>query len=131
MHGAGEPERPAHQRLRVVRLLRLDELEAHFPLLAKKAAAFRRKSRSIVTVFISRRSRANSARSSLVSGPCGSRLRSMLACLTQARTAVSVRSNSFATCPTLLPLARTSHLGLVLSRELSPLPRDTRSYYGA
>src|SRR5256712_13382381 len=44
MPGAGEPERPAHQRLRVVRLLRLDELEAHFPLPAKKAAAYRRNS---------------------------------------------------------------------------------------
>jgi hypothetical protein len=38
----------------VVSLLRRDELKAHFPLLAKKAAAFRRKSRSIVTVRNSR-----------------------------------------------------------------------------
>src|SRR5256712_767323 len=55
-----------------------------------------------------RRKRVRSARSSLVSGPCGSRLRSRAACLTQARTAVSVRSSSRATCPMLLPLARTS-----------------------
>src|SRR2546422_9874205 len=32
----------------------------------------------------------------------------MAACLTQARTAVSVMSSSRATCPMLLPLARTS-----------------------
>src|SRR2546428_6758876 len=69
---------------------------------------FRRKSRSIVTVFISRRKRVRSVRSWLVSGPCGSRLRSMAACLTQARTAVSVRSSSRATCPVLVPLACTS-----------------------
>src|SRR4051812_2381448 len=106
--GAGEPERPAHQRLRVVRLLRLDELEAHFPLLAKKAAAFRRKSRSIVVVFNSRRSRANSARSCEVSGPLGLRFSSTSARFTQARSAVSVRSSSLATSPMLLPLARTS-----------------------
>src|SRR5438105_11531966 len=105
MPGAGEPERPAHQRLRVVRLLRLDELEAHFPLLAKKAAAFRRKSRSIVTVFSSRRSRVFSARSSLVSGPCGSFLSSISALFTQARTLVFV---SPSTAPTLLPLLRIS-----------------------
>jgi hypothetical protein len=41
-------------------------------------AAFRRKSRSIVTVFNSHRSRLFSARSSLVSGPCGSALMSAL-----------------------------------------------------
>src|SRR3954470_18075593 len=105
---AGETERTAHQRLRVVRLLRLDELEAHFPLLAKKAAAFRRKSRSIVMVFSSRCSRANSARSCEVSGPLGWRFSSTSARFTQARTAVSVRSSSLATSPMLLPLARTS-----------------------
>src|SRR5262249_54234215 len=66
--GAGEPKCTAHQRLRVVSLLRRDELEAHFPLLAKKAAAFRRKSRSIVIIRSSRRKRVTSARSSLVSG---------------------------------------------------------------
>src|SRR5512132_2718283 len=106
--GAGEPERSAHQRLRVVGLLRLDELEAHFPLLAKKAAAFRRKSRSIVTVFSSRRSRAFSARSSLVSGPCGSSRSSISARFTQARTLVSVRPSSRATAPAVLPLVRIS-----------------------
>src|SRR5581483_9492521 len=58
--GAGEPERPAHQPLRVVSLLRRDELEAPFPLLAKKAAAFRRKSRSIVIIRSSRRKRVTS-----------------------------------------------------------------------
>src|SRR3954470_11828788 len=105
---AGETERTAHQRLRVVRLLRLDELEAHFPLLAKKAAAFRRKSRSIVMVFSSRCSRANSARSCEVSGPLGWRFSSTSARFTQARTAVSVRSSSLATSPMLLPLARTN-----------------------
>src|SRR5437870_10102761 len=110
MPGAGEPERPAHQRLRVVRLLRLDELEAHFPLLAKKAAAFRRKSRSIVTVFSSRRSRVFSARSSLVSGPCGSFLSSISALFTQARTLVSVSPSSRDTAPTLLPLVRISFI---------------------
>src|SRR3989441_2264823 len=110
MPGAGEPERPAHQRLRVVRLLRLDELEAHFPLLAKKAAAFRRKSRSIVTVFSSRRNRVFSARSSLVSGPCGSFLSSISALFTQARTLVSVSPSSRDTAPTLLPLVRISFI---------------------
>src|SRR5437868_14171724 len=95
-------------RLRVVRLLRLDELEAHFPLLAKKAEAFRRKSRSIVTVFNSRRSRVFSARSSLVSGPCGSFLSSISALFTQARTLVFVSPSSRDTAPTLLPLVRIS-----------------------
>ena len=77
--GAREPERTAHERPRVVGLLRRDELEAHFPLLAKKAAAFRRKSRSIVTVFSSRRILVTSVRSSLVNGPCGSRFSSISA----------------------------------------------------
>ncbi len=67
--GAGKPEGSTHQRLRVASLLRRDELEARFPLLAKKAAAFRRKSRSIVSVFIFRRSLVSSERSSLVRGP--------------------------------------------------------------
>src|SRR3989441_1045079 len=94
----------------VVRFHRLDELEAHFPLLAKKAAAFRRKSRSIVTVFSSRRSRVFSARSSLVSGPCGSFLSSISALFTQARTLVSVSPSSRDTAPTLLPLVRISFI---------------------
>src|SRR5262249_46300470 len=62
---------------------------------------------SIVVVFSSRRSRVSSARSSLVSGPCGSRLASISACFTQARTAVSVRSSSRTIWPMLLPLERT------------------------
>jgi hypothetical protein len=50
MPRAGQPERPARQRLRIVLSLRLDELESHRPLWAKKAAAFRKKSRSIIVV---------------------------------------------------------------------------------
>src|SRR5450432_216096 len=108
--GAGETESAAHERLRVVGLLRRDELEAHFPVLAKKAAAFFRKSRSIVTVFSSRRSRVSSAFSSLVSGPWLERRASTSACRTQARTDVSVRSSSSATWPTLFSLVRTSRM---------------------
>ena len=129
--GAGEPERTAHERLRVVSLLRRDELEAHFPLLAKKAAAFRRKSRSIVTVFSSRRSRVISARSSLVSGPCGSCFSSISARCTQARTAVSVSSSSRATCPMLLPLVRTSRTTSALYSGVASAafnPFITRTY---
>ncbi|HXT98608.1 MAG TPA: hypothetical protein VN853_20080 [Polyangia bacterium] len=55
-----------------------------------------------------RRSRVTSARSSLVSGPVGSFFSSISARFTQARTAVSVSSNSLDTCPTLLPLVRTN-----------------------
>src|SRR5437870_3537636 len=69
---------------------------------------FRRKSRSIVTVFSSRRSRVFSARSSLVSGPCGSFLSSISALFTRARTLVSVSPSSRDTAPTLLPLVRIS-----------------------
>jgi len=120
---SGRARAPGTSAPRVVRLLRLDELEAHFPLLAKKAAAFRRKSRSIVTVFISRRKRVRSARSSLVSGPCGSRLRSMR--LSHPSAHRRLRQVQF---PRDLPDAlaarayQPDHLSLVLGGELPSLP---------
>ena len=64
-------------------------------------------SRSIRNVRTSRRSWANSARSSVVSAPGCPRPASISACRTHSRSAGSVRSSSRATAPTVLPLAWT------------------------
>ena len=61
-----------------------------------------------MTVFISRRSRVSSARSSVVSGPFGSFRSSIAARSTQVRTADGVSSYSLATSSGLLPLVRTT-----------------------
>src|SRR5262249_31876674 len=66
---AGDAEHPAHERDRVVNLLRRDETEALHRVslsFAKKAAAFFKPSRSWRSTRTSRRNARNSSRSSLV-----------------------------------------------------------------
>src|SRR2546422_2606043 len=65
-------------------------------------------SRSICNRFTSRRSRASSSRSSVVSAPARPRPASTSACRTQARSAVSVRSSSRAIVPKLFSLPCTN-----------------------
>src|SRR6185503_13617267 len=89
-------------------LLRGDERKPHGFSFAKKAVAFFRMSRSIRNVRTSRRRRANSSRSSVVSAPGRPRPASTSACRTHSRSAVSVRSSSRAIAPTDFPLSRTS-----------------------
>ena len=83
--GAVHPQRAAHHRHREVRPLRLDQredLSDGSPVSrAKKAAAFLRISRSIRNVWFSRRNRASSSRSSVLS-PSGRLPSSRSACLT-------------------------------------------------
>lgn len=75
--------------------------------LGEEGCGFFRKSRSISSRRLSRRSLRSSSRSSLVRGPSESRDSSISACLTHSRSEVSVRSRSFATLP-MLPTFRTS-----------------------
>src|SRR5262249_9410415 len=100
-------ERAAQQPYRKGGLLRGDEREPHGFSFAKKAVAFFRMSRSILSVRFSRRSRPSSSRSSVVSAPVGPRPASTSPCRTQLRSAVSVRSSSRATVATDFPLSRT------------------------
>ena len=65
-----------------------------------RTAAFFRISRSLRSCRFSRRRRRNSSRSSVVSASAGPSPRSTEACLSQPRTADSVRSKSRATWPT-------------------------------
>ena len=65
-------------------------------------------SRSICNRFTSRRSRASSSRSSVVSAPARPRPPSTSACRPHARSAVSVRSSSRAIVPTLFSLPCTN-----------------------
>src|SRR5262245_46600140 len=82
-------------------LLRLDErIHRHRVSPAKKAVARLRISTSSRSLRFSRRSSASSLRSVLVSPPSWRLPVSRSACLTHSRTAVSVRSKSFATWPT-------------------------------
>ena len=87
------PKYPAQPRHRVIRPLRVDELEcAHRVSLAKKAAAFFKISRSSLRIRFSRRRRSRSLRSGLVTPSFLPR--STSACSTQRRTADAVRSSS-------------------------------------
>ena len=72
------------------------------------SVAFFRMSRSICNRFTSRRSRASSSRSSVVSAPARPRPASTSACRTHARSAVSVRSSSRAIAPRLFSLPCTN-----------------------
>src|SRR5690606_21519212 len=90
----GHLERAAHRAHTEARLLRIDELvpRSHELSLAKKAVAFFRMSRSWVTRLSSRRRRTNSSLSLVVRASGLPPRSSTSACLTQALTAVSVRS---------------------------------------
>src|SRR4051795_8702494 len=82
----------------VASLLRLDErVDVHRVSFAKKAVARLRIPTSSCSRRLSRRSRANSSRSAVVNPPSTRSPLSRSACLTQSRTAVSVRSKSRAT----------------------------------
>src|SRR5215217_1780801 len=84
----------------LLRLLRLDErIHVHRVSFAKKAVARLSTPRSSRSRRFSRRNAANSWRSALVSPPSPRDPASRSAWRTQARTAVSVRSKSRATCP--------------------------------
>src|SRR5690349_17047306 len=91
-------------------LLRVDELELHVePSFAKKAAAFFRKSRSIVSWRFSLRSRTSSSLSAPVNAPAAGFFSSPpSASRTQLRSADSVKSRSLATWGRLLLPSRTS-----------------------
>jgi hypothetical protein len=92
---AGDLEKLTHHSHRKARLLRLDQLEGYELSLAKKAAAFFRKSRSICNRWFSRRSRRSSSRSSADSSPAAAGRASRSASAIQRRRAVSVRSRSW------------------------------------
>src|SRR5487761_826715 len=84
-----------------LRLLRLDEgIQPHRVSFAKKAVARFRMSTSSRSLRFSLRNSASSRRSSLVRPPSSLVPASRSACFTHSRTAVSVRSKSFATWPT-------------------------------
>src|SRR5438445_5553672 len=106
--GAGHLQDGTQAPHREVGLLLQDEGEPHPCSLTKKAVAFFRMSRSICNRFTSRRSRASSSRSSVVSAPARPRPASTSACRTQARSAVSVRSSSRAIVPRLFSLPCTN-----------------------
>src|SRR5438093_288113 len=106
--GAGHLQDGAQAPHREVGLLLQDEGEPHPCSLTKKAVAFFRMSRSICNRFTSRRSRASSSRSSVVSAPARPRPASTSACRTHARSAVSVRSSSRAIVPRLFSLPCTN-----------------------
>ncbi len=98
------------------RLLHTDEGEPHRLSLAKKAVAFRRISFSIRSSEFSLRRRRSSARSSGLSPSAEPEASPRF---TQLRTAVSVRSSSLATDPTVRPLSDQLYgLALELVREL-------------
>jgi hypothetical protein len=79
----GDAERTAHERDGVDAHVGRNRRVHHDWFLAKYAAVFFRKSRSCSAVRSSRRSRTSSARSSVVSAPCGSFFSSTSACSTQ------------------------------------------------
>src|SRR5439155_2852665 len=133
--GATDPEHRAEQVDRERGLLSRDEGELHPCSLAKKAVAFFRMSRSIRSVFTSRRNCVSSARSSVVSGPLPLRPASTSAWTIQRRSAVSVRSSSRATVLTLFPLSRTTLIASALNsgendrrRRFFPMTHSYRTF---
>src|SRR5882762_3346566 len=113
-----------HRRNRKHRLPRVNQRKRVAGSFAKKAAAFFRISRSSRSWRLSFRSRASSSRSAVVNPvrPCE---RSARARVTHARSAVSVKSRSRATAPTLLPSSRTSRTAWAL-KSSSNRRRDRR-----
>src|SRR5437016_1496144 len=133
--GAADPEHRTEQVDGEHGLLSRDEGELHPCSLAKKAVAFFRMSRSIRSVFTSRRNCVSSARSSVVSGPLPLRPASTSAWTTQRRSAVSVRSSSRATVLTLFPLSRTTLIASALNsgendrrRRFFPMTHSYRTF---
>src|SRR5882762_8405151 len=113
-----------HRRNRKHRLPRVNQRKRVAGSFAKKAAAFFRISRSNRSWRLSFRSRASSSRSAVVNPvrPCE---RSARARVTHSRSAVSVKSRSRATAPTLLPSSRTSRTAWAL-KSSSNRRRDRR-----
>src|SRR5207249_2638938 len=133
--GATDPEHRAEQVDRERGLLSRDEGELHPCSLAKKAVAFFSMSRSIRSVFTSRRNCVSSARSSLLTGRLPLRPAATSAWTTQRRSAVSVRSSSRATVLTLFPLSRTTLIASALNsgendrrRRFFPMTHSYRTF---
>src|SRR6266571_687643 len=99
-------------------LLRVDPGKRYAGFLAKKAVAFFRMSRSIRSSRFSLRSRASSARSSLVK-PVRPFVRSACARDTHDPSAEGVRSSSRATAPMVFPSSRTSRTAPALNSEVN------------
>src|SRR6266852_1116428 len=132
--GAANPEHRTEQVDRERGLLSRDEGELH-PCSLAKMVAFFRMSRSIRSVFTSRRNCVSSARSSVVSAPLALRPASTSAWTTQRRSAVSVRSSSRATVLTLFPLSRTTLIASALNsgendrrRRFFPMAHSYRTF---
>src|SRR5687767_5993707 len=110
---AADFQQPAQRGDVVVGLLPVDEGEPRHLVdsVTKKAAAFFRISRSVLSLAFSRRSRVSSARSSPVSGSSpllSGSPRSARSALTQLPNVVSLICRSRATSAIVLPVARTS-----------------------
>src|SRR6185312_8153848 len=103
---AGDLQDLAKNGDRIVRLLRVDELEHHPFSFAKKAAAFFKISRSISRRLTRLRSSRNSSRSPLLNTSGEAWPVSSSARFTHSRSAVSVRSRSLATSVMLRSPAR-------------------------
>src|SRR6185369_3800726 len=120
-------EGPREHRHRVASPLRVDERELHAFSFAKKAAAFFRISRSIRSSRFSLRSRASSARSSVVS-PVLPFDRSARAWDAHVATEFALRSRSRATCAIVLPSSSTRRTAPALNSSVNarrgrlPLP---------
>src|SRR5712692_7085546 len=122
-----DPHGPAQLPDREGGLLRVDPGKGYAWLLAKKAVAFFRMSRSIRSSRFSLRSCASSARSSLVS-PVLPRVRSACARATQTPREEGVRSSSRATAPMVFPSSSTNRMAPALNsgvnRRRARLPAD-------
>src|SRR2546425_6537208 len=122
-----DPHGPAQPPDREGGLLRVDPGKGYAWLLAKKAVAFFRISRSIRSSRFSLRSCANSARSSLVR-PVLPRVRSACARATQTPREEGVRSSSRATAPMVFPSSSTNRIAPALNsgvnRRRARLPAD-------
>src|SRR5690349_3789425 len=130
----GDLQQLAHHPHRKVCLLRFDQLKGYELSLAKKAAAFFRKSRSICNRWFSRRSRRSSSRSSTESSPSTPGRDFLSASAIQRRSAVSVRSRSWAAWYTVLPVLLTcstaaNFCSSVNTRRFLRLMDTSRAYF--
>jgi hypothetical protein len=100
---ARDRDASTHQRDGVVGPLCQNQPEERFSSLAKKAAAFFRKSRSVSRRCLSRRSCSSSLRSAAFRAGAVAGAPPSVACLTHSRSAVSVRSSD--------PAGNSGHLG--------------------
>src|SRR5215510_5965900 len=110
-----DAELATHERHRELADVGRDGGVLHGLSFAKYAAHFFAKSRSWERTRTSRRSRVNSARSSVVSAPWPPPFSSTAACFTHARRQVAVRSSSPATFATVFPDSRTRRTASALN----------------